>query len=133
MNDIKRILSYEQVEACRDAIRVPGYDFAWCPHSLRKSVEEVRSVRCNYLGTGNFVFKGPQVIEQCHSPHAEQAPSFCTEPLKRCTAESIRDSALKSTKPNVIDLQSARTAKEKAGRAKQYEQISHLADHLFPE
>lgn len=39
----------------------------------------------------------------------------------------------KCTEPIVIDFQAAREARERVERAKQYEEIGHLADHLFPK
>ena len=106
----KRILNYEQAEACRAAISFPGHDFIWCPYSLRENASIRREVRCNYFGKEDYAFNGARVIERCHSPHA-QTPAKCPEPI-------------------VIDFQAARAAKEKTERKETLDRICHLADHI---
>ena len=81
----EHILKYKQAEACKDAIRVPGHNFGWCPH---------KTVRCNYLGIGDYALTISGRLERCHSPYAERLAK-CTEPI-------------------VIDFRAARETREKA-------------------
>lgn len=80
----------EDPERCTAAVTVSGYDFAWCPYSLRGATSDDALVNCPHVGTkleDSAITSDGQLIGRCHSLNVPEFLPTLESHLTRLRAE----------------------------------------------